>query len=130
MQISLNLLNCSADTVKRDHKLYENINKYSCEIEKKESQNEKRKLRSVYIFVVCVTVCVYGCVRKLCVNASERVCACECGLDVCECVQNKQHKRKERWPRRDHGDSSSSRRSRSRSLCRSRRILLTYLLRN
>lgn len=24
-------------------------------------------------------VCVYGCVRKLCVNASERVCACECG---------------------------------------------------
>lgn len=35
MQISLNLLNCSADTVKRDHKSYEKINKYLCEIEKR-----------------------------------------------------------------------------------------------
>lgn len=61
MQISLNLLNCSADTVKRDHKLYENINKYSCENEKKKSQNEKRKLRSVYISVLCV--CVWVCAQ-------------------------------------------------------------------
>lgn len=55
MQISLNLLNCSADTVKRDHKLYENINKYSCEIEKKnhKMRNENCAL-SIYLWCVCV----------------------------------------------------------------------------
>lgn len=76
MQISLNLLNCSADTVKRDHKLYENINKYSCEIEKK---NHKMRNENCALSIYLWCVCVHGCVRKLCVNANERVCACECG---------------------------------------------------
>lgn len=71
MQNSLNLLNCSADTVKRDHKIYANINKLMWKWKKKSQTRNENCALSI---IVCV--CVYGCVRKLC--ECERMCACQC----------------------------------------------------